>query len=98
MKLITFELCTDPNLIGVLVPQECAALASTRLLALTLFAAHPCNMKEFKLYVGTNEDNMAEILHSSLKNDPIPETFSISHANCAGVCFPTRYVKIVPLS
>jgi hypothetical protein len=55
-------------------------------------------MKEFKLYVGTDEDNMVEVLHSGLKNDSIPETFSIKHVNRAGICFPTRYVKVVPLS
>jgi hypothetical protein len=55
-------------------------------------------MKEFKLYVGMNDDNMSEVLHSGLKNDSMPETFPIRHVNLAGVCFPTRYVKIVPLS
>lgn len=55
-------------------------------------------MKEFKLYTGLDEDNMSEVLHSGLKNDPISETFSVKHVNRAGVCFPTRYVKIVPLS
>lgn len=55
-------------------------------------------MKEFKLYVGMNEDSMSEVLHSGLKNDSIPETFPIKHVNPAGVCFPTRYIKIEPLS
>lgn len=41
---------------------------------------------------------MTEILHSGLKNDSISETFPIRHVNNAGVYFPTRYVKIVPLS
>lgn len=59
---------------------------------------HPCNMKEFKIYVGTDEDNMVKVLHSGLKNDSIPEMFAVKHVNRAGVCFPTRYVKIVPLS
>lgn len=55
-------------------------------------------MKEFKVYVGVNEDNMSEVLHSGLRNDSMHETFSIKNVNRAGVCFPTRYVKIVPLS
>ncbi|KAI0084905.1 Muskelin N-terminus-domain-containing protein [Irpex rosettiformis] len=59
---------------------------------------HPCNMKEFKLYVGQWEDNMTEVLHAGLKNDPIPETFSIRNVNEAGLTFPTRYIKIEPLS
>ncbi|OCH88092.1 hypothetical protein OBBRIDRAFT_780673 [Obba rivulosa] len=59
---------------------------------------HPCNMKEFKLYVGESEDNMTEVLHSGLKNDSVPETFSIRHTNRAGLYFPTQYIKIMPLS
>lgn len=55
-------------------------------------------MKEFKLFVGVNEGHMSEVLHSGLKNDSIPETFPIKYVNGAGICFPTRYVKIVPLS
>lgn len=54
-------------------------------------------MKEFKVFVGMTEDNMTEVLHSGLKNDTIPETFAIKHTNSAGVAFPTRYVKIVPI-
>ena len=55
-------------------------------------------MKEFKLYVGIDENTMVEVLHSGLKNDSIPETFTVKHINNAGICFPTRYVKIVPIS
>lgn len=55
-------------------------------------------MKEFKLYVGLDEDNMTEVLHAELKNDHIPETFAIRDVNRAGLAFPTRYVKIQPLS
>lgn len=39
-----------------------------------------------------------EVLHGGLKNDTTPEAFPICHVNNAQVCFPTRYVKIVPLS
>lgn len=55
-------------------------------------------MKEFKLHVGLHEDNMTEVLHSGLKNDPAVETFNIRSVNQAGLAFPTRYVKIEPLS
>ncbi|KAJ4493748.1 Muskelin N-terminus-domain-containing protein [Lentinula edodes] len=61
-------------------------------------SSHPCNMKEFKVYVGMTPENMTEVLHSSLKNDPIRETFSIRHHNSTGHCFPTRFVKIEPLT
>ncbi|KAH8107718.1 Muskelin N-terminus-domain-containing protein [Cristinia sonorae] len=65
---------------------------------LTQKKAHPCNMKEFKLFVGETEESMIEVLHAGLRNDHVAETFSIRHVNNAGVPFPTRYVKIVPLS
>ena len=55
-------------------------------------------MKEFKLYVGLSEDNMTEVLHTGLKNDATAETFYIRSVNQAGLAFPTRYVKIEPLS
>ncbi|KAL4244322.1 CTLH complex component protein [Abortiporus biennis] len=59
---------------------------------------HPCNMKEFKVYVGASEENMTEVLHSGLKNDHLPETFNIQSVNQEGVTFPTTFVKIVPLN
>jgi hypothetical protein len=55
-------------------------------------------MKDFKVYVGVTDDHMTEVLFSSLKNDPVPETFSIKCKNGAGVWLPSRWVKIVPLS
>lgn len=60
--------------------------------------AHPCNMREFKLFVGETEDNMTQVLHAVLKNDSVPETFSLRTTNQAGIQFPTRFIKIVPLS
>ncbi|KDQ55802.1 hypothetical protein JAAARDRAFT_208578 [Jaapia argillacea MUCL 33604] len=59
---------------------------------------HPCNMKEFKIFVGMVEDNMIEVLHGGLKNDSIPETFALKHVNAAGVYIPCRFLKITPLS
>lgn len=61
-------------------------------------AAHPCNMKEFKIFVGLSADNMIEILYAGLKNDNAAETFSIRSTNQEGLTFPTRYIKIQPLS
>lgn len=55
-------------------------------------------MKEFQVLAGLTEDHMTEILSSGLKNDAIPETFSVKHTNTAGIPFPTRYIKIVPIS
>lgn len=55
-------------------------------------------MKDFKVFVGLTEENLVEVLHGSLKNDTTPEAFPIRYVNNAHVCFPTRYVKIIPLS
>lgn len=55
-------------------------------------------MKEFKVYVGQTAENMTEVLHASLKNDPVKETFPIRHQNSTGHYFPTRFVKIEPLT
>ena len=60
--------------------------------------AHQCNMKEFAVLVGTSLDNMSRVLHASLKNDSMSESFTVKHTNNAGLSFPTRYVKIIPLS
>jgi hypothetical protein len=54
-------------------------------------------MKELKVFVGVSEDHMTEVLHAGLKNDAIPETFPLKHANSSGVHFPTQFVKIVPI-
>ncbi|KAI6037579.1 Muskelin N-terminus-domain-containing protein [Pisolithus marmoratus] len=59
---------------------------------------HPCNMKEFKLYVGLHPDHMIQVLHTSLKDDAVPESFATPEANKAGLPFPSRFVKILPLS
>ncbi|THU94177.1 hypothetical protein K435DRAFT_966971 [Dendrothele bispora CBS 962.96] len=59
---------------------------------------HPCTMKEFKVFAGMDSEHMAEVLHASLKNDPNKEHFSVRHFNSIGIYFPTRYIKIVPLS
>ena len=87
---------TDLNIVSqTLVQSEIIG----RSCSLFIFAeAHPCNMKDFKLYVGETEESMNKVLHGNLRNDHTAETFSIPHVNSAGVPFATRYVKIVPLS
>ena len=37
--------------------------------------AHPCNLKEFKVYGGLKPDSMMELLDSGLRNNQEPETF-----------------------
>jgi muskelin len=55
-------------------------------------------MKEFRVCVGMYKDHMTEVLSSTLKDDNVPETFTLRHTNSAGVPFPSRYIKIVPIS
>lgn len=38
---------------------------------------HVCNLKEFKVLGGMDENHMTELLHSGLRNDSEPETFSL---------------------
>ncbi|KAG2073978.1 hypothetical protein BDR04DRAFT_1126925 [Suillus decipiens] len=59
---------------------------------------HPCNMREFRVYVGLNSHHMMQVLHTQLKDDTTNETFPLKHMNSEGICFPTRYIKIVPVS
>lgn len=59
---------------------------------------HPCNMKEFKVYVGLHQDHMVQVLHTCLKDNAVPESFTIPETNKAGLRFPSRFVKILPLS
>ena len=62
-----------------------------------LATAHPCNVKDIKVFAGTTEDNMSEVLHAGLKNDSTPETFNLQYVNSAGVYIPTQFVKIMPM-
>ncbi|KAI9001723.1 Muskelin N-terminus-domain-containing protein [Gaertneriomyces semiglobifer] len=57
---------------------------------------HVCNLKEFKVFGGLTPNNMIELLHSGLRNDSEPETFSLKH-KANEVVFPCLYIKIVPL-
>lgn len=65
---------------------------------MTLFQAHPCNMKDFEVHIGLSRDHMTEVLQTALKNDPKAETFAITHKSKDGVPLPTKFVKIVSLS
>lgn len=58
---------------------------------------HVCNLREFKILGGLTPDNMVELLHSGLRNDPEPETFPLKFKTDDGVIFPIKYLKIVPL-
>ena len=55
-------------------------------------------MKEFKVLIGMDENNMIEVLHASLKDDNIPEIFPLRHKKASGVYAPTRFLKIIPLT
>ncbi|KAJ9074574.1 hypothetical protein DSO57_1005025 [Entomophthora muscae] len=58
---------------------------------------HVCNLKELKVYGGVNTGDMEELLNDGLRNDTIPETFSLKHTYKNGA-FPCKFIKIVPLA
>ncbi|KAI0239365.1 hypothetical protein L0F63_003758 [Massospora cicadina] len=58
---------------------------------------HVCNLKELKVYGGVNVGDMEELLSDGLRNDTIPETFSLKHTYKNGA-FPCKFIKIVPLA
>ncbi|KAJ2162293.1 hypothetical protein GGF46_000784 [Coemansia sp. RSA 552] len=57
---------------------------------------HVCNLKEFKVFGGMNEDNMVELLYSGLRNDSEAETISVRQ-QLHGHYIPCQYIKIQPL-
>lgn len=50
------------------------------------------------VYVGLNTEHMVLAQHNQLKDDTISETFPLKHVNREGMCFPTRFVKIIPVA
>ncbi|KAI8849074.1 Muskelin N-terminus-domain-containing protein [Chytridium lagenaria] len=56
------------------------------------YKIHVCNLKEFKVFGGLNPNNMIELLHSGLRNDSEPETFSLKYKT-NDVIFPCQYIK-----
>lgn len=75
-----------------------SSVAITDLTLTRLNAAHPCNIKDFEVYIGTSQDHLKKALRSVLKNDSKPETFSLPTRGKDGIRFPTQFVKIVPIS
>lgn len=57
-------------------------------------------MREFKIYAGDSADirKMSLIYWGGLKNDAVPETFTVAHRNKDGVVLPCQYVCIEPMS
>ncbi|KAI0319167.1 Muskelin N-terminus-domain-containing protein [Amylostereum chailletii] len=55
-------------------------------------------MKDFKIYIGQTETAMIEILRASLKDDSSAESFPLRHINSTGFYYPSRFLKIVPLT
>jgi len=54
-------------------------------------------VKEIKVFAGTTQDHMSEVLHVALKNDTTPETFNMQYFNSAGICLPVQFIKITPM-
>lgn len=59
--------------------------------------SHVCNLKKFRIYGGMDENKMILLLESGLKNDSIPEIFTVRYLTEEGEKFPILYVKIMPL-
>ncbi|KAJ2765971.1 hypothetical protein IWQ56_003894, partial [Coemansia nantahalensis] len=57
---------------------------------------HACNLKEFKVFGGTTEDEMVELLHSGLRNDGEAEIIALQQK--LHRCYiPCQFIKIQPL-
>ncbi|KAH8270798.1 hypothetical protein KR018_005078 [Drosophila ironensis] len=60
--------------------------------------SHVCNIKKFRVYGGLEDDHMVLLLEGGLKNDNIPEVFSLRCLTEDGSeNLPVLYLKIVPL-
>ncbi|XP_013106897.1 muskelin [Stomoxys calcitrans] len=60
--------------------------------------SHVCNIKKFRIYGGLDEEHMVLLLEGGLRNDHIPETFSLRCvAKDVSTSLPILYLKIVPL-
>ncbi|XP_037825080.1 muskelin isoform X1 [Lucilia sericata] len=57
--------------------------------------SHVCNIKKFRIYGGLDEERMVLLLEGGLRNDHIPETFSLRSEITSNL--PIMYLKIVPL-
>lgn len=62
--------------------------------------SHPCNVREFKIYVGQSPDirNMSLVHWGGLKNDASAETFDVCYKDKNGVVLPCEYICIEPIS
>lgn len=62
--------------------------------------AHPCNVREFKVYAGLSPDmkTMSLVHWGGLKNDSTAEEVEVAWRNAEGVVIPVEYVCVEPLS
>ncbi|CAO1614352.1 unnamed protein product [Parajaminaea phylloscopi] len=64
--------------------------------------AHPCNLKDFKVYGGPEPDPNSSLwmrlLRAGLRNDAVSEEFDLRWVDRDGLPSPIRYVKVVPLA
>lgn len=60
---------------------------------------HVCNLREFSVLAGPSEDCLVPVLHTGLRNDTEPETFTVlyKHSN-PDMHIPCKFVKIIPLA
>ncbi|PWN26502.1 hypothetical protein BDZ90DRAFT_233131 [Jaminaea rosea] len=64
--------------------------------------AHPCNLRDFKVYGGPSPDPNSglwmRLLRAGLRNDAQPEEFALKWCDADGMPVPIRYIKVVPLA
>ncbi|RKO95307.1 Muskelin, partial [Caulochytrium protostelioides] len=56
---------------------------------------HMFNLRQFKVFASLDGQHWAEMLHTGLRNDAEPETFSLLHI-AQPVAQPVRFLKIAP--
>lgn len=64
--------------------------------------AHPCNLRDFKVFGGPSPDPHSglwmRLLRGGLRNDAVSEEFPLRWTDAEDVPMPIRYIKLVPLA
>uniref|UniRef100_A0A1B0CC51 Muskelin N-terminal domain-containing protein n=2 Tax=Lutzomyia longipalpis TaxID=7200 RepID=A0A1B0CC51_LUTLO len=58
---------------------------------------HVCNLRKFKIFGGLEEEHMVLLFEGGLKNDSVPETFTLRHTTDSGELLPVLFIQIMPL-
>ncbi|XP_055704070.1 muskelin [Phlebotomus papatasi] len=58
---------------------------------------HVCNLRKFKIFGGLEEEHMVLLFEGGLKNDNVPEIFTLRHTTDSGELLPVLFIQIMPL-